>query len=77
MNMETKNVPVIDITSLEDPATLAALDAACRDWGFFQVVNHGIDDAVIDTLKGRMREFFELPKAVKRTIARTAENPWG
>ena len=75
--MENRNVPVIDITSLYDPATLAALDDACRRWGFFQVVNHGVEPSVIDNLKTRMHEFFAQPPAVKRAIARTAENPWG
>jgi isopenicillin N synthase-like dioxygenase len=71
------NVPVIDIASLTDTETLAALDAACREWGFFQAVNHGVNVRVIQDLKTQMREFFELPRALKRTIARTAENPWG
>ncbi|MGD8417663.1 MAG: 2OG-Fe(II) oxygenase family protein [Pseudomonadales bacterium] len=75
--MTTESVPVIDITSLSDPATLAALDAACREWGFFQVTHHGIDHDVIDALRRKMRAFFALPDTAKQRIARTAGNPWG
>jgi isopenicillin N synthase-like dioxygenase len=75
--MSIENVPVIDITQLDKPETLAALDEACREWGFFQVVGHGIDDGVTRTLQRQMRSFFAQPIAAKRAISRTATNPWG
>ena len=75
--MDMKSIPVIDIAQLDDPATMTALDMACRDWGFFQVVRHGIDLTTITDLSDAMRAFFALPTAAKREISRTAENPWG
>lgn len=75
--MSMQSIPVIDIRRLDKPATLAALDSACRNWGFFQAVNHGIDPAVIGALRREMRDFFALPAAIKREISRSAENPWG
>jgi isopenicillin N synthase-like dioxygenase len=75
--MNTRHIPVIDIADLENPATLRALDAACREWGFFQVVNHGLDTAVVSSLSREMRSFFALPAMLKREISRTADNPWG
>lgn len=75
--MQNMNIPVIDIRELKHADTLAALDAACRDWGFFQVVNHGIPADVIDTLFAETHAFFEQPLAFKREIVRTHENPWG
>ncbi len=75
--MLTNTVPVIDIADLDQPQTLAALDAACRDWGFFQVVNHGIRQGVLDALADAMRAFFDQSPETKRAIARSAENPWG
>jgi isopenicillin N synthase-like dioxygenase len=75
--MTIDNIPVIDIRHLHDAATLAALDAACREWGFFQVVNHGIDSALTERLMRQTHEFFVQPLAAKRAISRTAENPWG
>jgi isopenicillin N synthase-like dioxygenase len=75
--MTTHNVPVIDIRHLHDRATLGALDRACREWGFFQVVNHGIDAALIEQLGRQAHAFFATPLTAKRAISRTAENPWG
>lgn len=75
--MSSTNLPVIDIADLERADTLDAIDAACRDWGFFQIVGHGIDEPLIAALRGQMRAFFAQPLATKRRISRTAENPWG
>ena len=73
----TDAVPVIDIAELESPKSLAAIDAACRDWGFFQVTGHGIEPEVISDLSTAMRDFFDMPVEKKREILRTADNPWG
>ncbi len=75
--MDHQDIPVIDITSLEAPQTLQALDDACRQWGFFQVVNHGIDAQVLETLKQKSLAFFAEPREAKQSIARTEGNPWG
>ena len=75
--MESRTLPVIDISDLAGEATRRRIDAACRDWGFFQVVGHGIDDRTIAALKGEMRAFFAQPLDAKRAIVRTAANPWG
>lgn len=75
--MRTDAIPVIDITRLHDPETLTALDSACRDWGFFQVSNHGISASVLANLHASMRAFFSLPTGVKRALSRNRDNPWG
>lgn len=75
--MNTTTIPVIDIDNLQGPAALAALDAACREWGFFQVINHGIPDEVIRQVFESAQSFFSLPIEAKRAISRTRDNPWG
>jgi isopenicillin N synthase-like dioxygenase len=75
--MSTEALPVIDIRDLERTATRRAIDAACREWGFFQIVGHGIDERVTIALRREMRAFFALPLTAKHAIMRTAENPWG
>lgn len=70
-------LPVIDVSDLHRAATQRAIHAACRDWGFFQIVGHGISEYTLAALRREMRAFFALPLAAKRAIARTAENPWG
>jgi isopenicillin N synthase-like dioxygenase len=71
------SVPVIDVARLGEPKVLAAIDEACRDWGFFQVVAHGIEETVIEALHGAMRAFFAQPMSAKRCVLRSEENPWG
>ncbi|MGD8808929.1 MAG: 2OG-Fe(II) oxygenase family protein [Gammaproteobacteria bacterium] len=75
--MNTHEIPVIDIGTINDPNTLGELDDACREWGFFQVVNHGIDEAALARTLDHARTFFGLPSEQKRAISRTAENSWG
>jgi len=70
-------LPVIDVSDLHRAATQRAIDAACRDWGFFQIVGHGVSEYTLAALRREMRAFFALPLAAKHAIARTAENPWG
>lgn len=71
------NVPVIDIAGLDRPASLAAIDRACREWGFFQVTAHGIEPRLLDDTFAVSREFFAQPAAAKRGLLRDADNPWG
>ena len=71
------SVPVIDIGDLDSPPARAAIDRACRDWGFFQVTGHGMDPSVIDEIFAMSRAFFGLPATDKRRILRDADNPWG
>lgn len=70
-------VPVIDIAALDDPESLYRIDRACRDWGFFQVVGHGIDEPLMRSILEVSHEFFAQSADAKRRILRDAENPWG
>ena len=76
-------VPVIDIGDLRDgkrnaslPSVRAIADACC-EWGFFQVINHGIADDIVDDMWAQTRSFFGWPQAEKEALMRTRENPWG
>lgn len=51
-------------------AVADAIGSACRDVGFFQVVNHGVDPAVIDHAWTTAREFFDLPLDQRMAAAR-------
>jgi isopenicillin N synthase-like dioxygenase len=62
-------VPVVDLErwrSGEREEVAGELDQACREVGFFQVLGHDIDDAVIDGMRAATEAFFVLPAAVKR-----------
>jgi isopenicillin N synthase-like dioxygenase len=69
--------PVIDIAEAERTHVHRAIDVACRDWGVFQVVGHGIDLRLLAALRRQMRALFGAPAEQKMAIARTSKNPWG
>jgi isopenicillin N synthase-like dioxygenase len=48
---------------------VAEVGAACRDVGFFYVVNHGVDQELIAKAFAQSRDFFALPLADKRKLA--------
>lgn len=62
--------PVIDMQSLLSEASmdseLIKLHFACKDWGFFQLVNHGVSSALLDKVKKEIQEFFNLSMEEKK-----------
>ncbi len=68
-------VPVVDI-NYPSATSLADLDLACRDHGFFLLSGHGLDDLIERTFQAA-RQFFGAPQHVKEAIRRDADNPLG
>jgi isopenicillin N synthase-like dioxygenase len=69
-------VPMIDLRGA--PVQSAEkLATACAEWGFFHVVNHGVDTQLIASLQAASRDFFSLPPRIKQTVSRTMDNPFG
>jgi hypothetical protein len=62
----TWELPLIDLHS---PLAHKSLAAACRDWGFFQLQNHGLPRQVLDGLRTHAHSLFELPLAQKEKAA--------
>ncbi|KAK0580093.1 hypothetical protein LWI29_036172 [Acer saccharum] len=62
-------VPVIDMQRLlsEDfmDTELQKLDQACREWGFFQLINHEMSSRLVGKVKLQTEEFFKLPMEEK------------
>ncbi|XP_047339154.1 S-norcoclaurine synthase 1-like [Impatiens glandulifera] len=53
-------VPIIDMSKLSTDKESTHLHIACKDWGFFQLINHGISQS-IDEMKSSSKDFFNLP----------------
>ena len=77
-------MPVIDISGVTQDASAAAaraaieeIAAACREWGFFQVINHGIPSELVAATEHQAERFFAAPLELKEAVLRTRENPWG
>ncbi|PAN08403.1 hypothetical protein PAHAL_1G410800 [Panicum hallii] len=60
------DAPVID---LSEPGCGARVAAAAREWGLFQVVNHGVPSPVVAELQRVGRAFFSLPREEKERYA--------
>ncbi|KAL3830179.1 hypothetical protein ACJIZ3_018981 [Penstemon smallii] len=66
------HIPVIDMLDLysDDVAarqkTVGMIDSACREWGFFQVVNHGVSHELMVRTREAWVEFFKLPLEEKQ-----------
>jgi isopenicillin N synthase-like dioxygenase len=68
------HVPEIDVAPFvtgagDQRAAAAAIDAACRETGFFAIVGHGVDDTLRRRLDTLAREFFALDDREKAEIA--------
>lgn len=71
-------VPTIDIGGLpDDRVAIGAVATACEDWGFFQIVNHGVDATKRERFLDHVRAFFHAAPGVKRGVLRSAGNPMG
>ncbi|GKC30917.1 protein SRG1 [Tanacetum coccineum] len=63
----SSSIPVIDLSKLmkgnkeEFDDEMLKFTASCEEWGFFQVINHGIDLDLLDKMEKLALEFFMLP----------------
>ncbi|KAH7282384.1 hypothetical protein KP509_35G028000 [Ceratopteris richardii] len=74
-----RDIPVIDLASLgyERKSIVQQVGRACEEWGFFQVVNHGVPQTIVQGLKDEAKKFFDSPRGMKLQVKRTADNPLG
>ncbi|KAL0365187.1 UNVERIFIED_CONTAM: putative 2-oxoglutarate-dependent dioxygenase SLC1 [Sesamum angustifolium] len=76
------SIPIVDFSLLasdipdQRAKVLRDLDNACREWGFFVLVNHGIPDSLLKAIIDASLEYFELPEEDKRRYeAKSASDP--
>ncbi|XP_007019201.2 PREDICTED: 1-aminocyclopropane-1-carboxylate oxidase 5 [Theobroma cacao] len=58
-------IPVLDFSQLngeERAKTLAQIANACEEWGFFQLVNHGIPEELLERVKKVSTKFYKLER---------------
>lgn len=73
LNTLGSSIPVIDIGVLrqkgaELPEVARQIGMACREYGFFYVVNHGVSLELQQRLEQQSAQFFERPPAEKMKI---------
>lgn len=65
------NVPIIDLKDIHNNPVrrvevISEIRSACCEWGFFQVINHGISVIVLDGMIEGVRRFHEQDPDVRR-----------
>ncbi|EFJ32202.1 2-oxogluatarate-iron(II)-dependent oxygenase [Selaginella moellendorffii] len=79
---EDFSIPLIDLAPLHQAGNaprvevLEKISKACEEWGFFQVINHGLDLKLLSKVLHNCKEFFSLPEEEK-TKMETSHPPVG
>ncbi|KAK4768832.1 hypothetical protein SAY86_026982 [Trapa natans] len=60
------SIPIVDLGVEDTSEVRDQVSRACRDWGFFQAVNHGVSPELMDRAREVWRQFFHLPMELKR-----------
>ncbi|XP_031111486.1 gibberellin 2-beta-dioxygenase 8-like isoform X1 [Ipomoea triloba] len=67
---EGDGVPVIDFECMKKDEE--KVKEACREWGFFRLVNHGIPESLMSQMLERARELFSMAYKAKQAAFNSA-----
>lgn len=70
-------IPSIDLSHPDQHHLVGLITEASREWGLFQVVNHGIPSELLHKLQSVGKEFFQLPQEEKEKYAKPAHSVEG
>ncbi|XP_030543990.1 1-aminocyclopropane-1-carboxylate oxidase homolog 1-like [Rhodamnia argentea] len=67
------SIPIVDLEGVHEDSSkqgeiVRRVGQACEDWGFFQVVNHGIGDGILSGIIDGVRRFHEQESEVKKEL---------
>ncbi|KAJ7946015.1 2-oxoglutarate and Fe(II)-dependent oxygenase superfamily protein [Quillaja saponaria] len=82
--IEAENIPVIDLSPLNTQEAgdstsdssssihglVKEIGSACKEWGFFQVINHGVSLDTRQRMEAASRKFFAQSLEEKRKVSR-------
>ncbi|CAA2997270.1 Iron ascorbate family oxidoreductase [Olea europaea subsp. europaea] len=72
-SLPENRIPVIDMQKLMEKDSmdteLQKLHTACQEWGFFQLINHGVSFPTLEKMKLEIQEFFSLPIEEKKKFS--------
>ncbi|XP_071691770.1 protein LATERAL BRANCHING OXIDOREDUCTASE 1-like [Rutidosis leptorrhynchoides] len=71
------NLYSIDYTSESIQDLVAEIREACKNWGFFQVYNHGVPLESREKIMLAAKRFYDQPVEAKRKVRRDEANPQG
>jgi len=70
------SIPIIDLSQYDDknPSSMEVvhkISKACEEFGFFQIVNHGVPDQVCNKMMKAITSLFELPSEERKHLSST------
>ncbi|KAF4346258.1 hypothetical protein F8388_022718 [Cannabis sativa] len=68
--LEAQGIPLIDLSTGPIDDLAKEIGDACRKWGFFQVINHGVSPESRRKIESAAREFFAWPQEEKMRVKR-------
>ncbi|KAJ4851302.1 hypothetical protein Tsubulata_001178 [Turnera subulata] len=61
------SLPILSLEGMDEDSSMRdELREACEEWGFFQVINHGIPEGVLEDMLEGIRGFHEQDPQVKK-----------
>ncbi|KAM7491187.1 hypothetical protein LguiA_034108 [Lonicera macranthoides] len=63
-------LPIIDLSSHDRISTAHTIRQACMECGFFYLVNHGVEEDLLERMFDESRKFFSLPLEEKMKFPR-------
>ncbi|KAL8053464.1 hypothetical protein ABFX02_05G073400 [Erythranthe guttata] len=67
---KTLELPIIDLASSDRVATCNSIRLACTECGFFYLVNHGVEEILLQKVLQGNKAFFSLPVEEKIKLSR-------
>lgn len=74
---EAQGIPLIDLSIPDTQLLVAQIADACKNWGFFQVINHGVPSQLREKVFLASKSFFSQSKEEKLRVSRDERNPLG
>ncbi|KAI3677279.1 hypothetical protein L1987_86902 [Smallanthus sonchifolius] len=73
-DLQDSLIPVIDLTNSK---AMNLIGQACKQWGMFQVINHGVPSNLVKKIESESRRLFALPTHEKRRVLRSSNGVSG
>lgn len=74
---EVSEIPIIDLSEKNREELISKIGKACEEWGFFQVINHGVPSEVSTMVEIEAKKFFEQNMEEKKRVKRDEVNSMG
>ncbi|CAI9787983.1 unnamed protein product [Fraxinus pennsylvanica] len=80
-DVHVPSVPIVNLKSLLTGESmnyeLEKLHFACIDWGFFQIIDHGVSLSLLEEFRRQVIDFFNLPMEDKKKLWQQPDNHEG